>query len=159
MTGTISACVLRNARFEQTNSFDSNATVYPIIDYDYIVKQPIIGGELSFNSNAMALTNDNGSGTDSDRAIVQMKWRRQMIDGIGEVFTPFAQLRGDIYEVNNFVDLSNGLSENRHSFPRQCCCRRRVQLSVHRHDRQCRTYHRADRSDHRAAQLGRQPET
>jgi LPS-assembly protein len=95
---------------------DSNATVYPIVDYDYIVKQPIIGGELSFNSNAMALTNDSGTvdgaSTNSDRAIVQMNWRRQMIDGIGEVFTPFAQLRGDIYEVNNFIDPTNSLSEN-----------------------------------------------
>ena len=32
----------------------SDATVFPIIDYDYIVNNPIIGGELSFNSNAMA---------------------------------------------------------------------------------------------------------
>jgi LPS-assembly protein len=32
--------------------------------------------------------------------IVEANWRRQMIDGIGQVFTPFAQLRGDIYGVN-----------------------------------------------------------
>jgi LPS-assembly protein len=88
----------------------SNAIVYPIIDYDYILKQPIIGGELSFNSNAMALTNDDG--TNSDRAIVQMNWRRQMIDGIGEVFTPFANLRGDVYQVNDFVDPTNNTQEN-----------------------------------------------
>ena len=91
---------------------DSNATVYPVIDYDYIVKQPIIGGELSFNSNVMALTNSEGGNTDSDRAIVQMNWRRQMIDGIGEVFTPFAQLRGDVYQVSNFIFLPDGSTEN-----------------------------------------------
>jgi LPS-assembly protein len=91
---------------------DSDATVYPIIDYDYIVKQPIIGGELSFNSNAMALTNAEGGNTGSDRAIVQMNWRRQMIDGIGEVFTPFAQLRGDVYQVSNFVELPINSPEN-----------------------------------------------
>ena len=33
----------------------ADATVLPIIDYDYIVNHPIIGGELSFNSNVMAL--------------------------------------------------------------------------------------------------------
>src|SRR5262249_34593439 len=88
----------------------SDATVYPIVDYDYILKQPIIGGELSFNSNAMALTNEDG--TNSDRAIVQMNWRRQMIDGIGEVFTPFANLRGDVYEVNDFIDPSDFSKEN-----------------------------------------------
>jgi LPS-assembly protein len=76
----------------------SDATVYPIIDYDYIVKNPIIGGELSFNSNVMAFTNKDN--VDSDRLIVEGNWRRQMIDGIGEVFTPFGQLRGDIYNVS-----------------------------------------------------------
>ena len=76
----------------------SDATVYPIIDYDYIVKNPIIGGELSFNSNVMAFTNKDN--VDSDRLIVEGNWRRQMIDGIGEVFTPFAQLRGDVYNVS-----------------------------------------------------------
>ena len=47
----------------------ADATVYPIIDYDYIVKNPIIGGELSFNSNVMALS--NADGTDSNRLIVR----------------------------------------------------------------------------------------
>ena len=31
----------------------SDSTVFPIIDYDYIVNRPIIGGELSYNSNVM----------------------------------------------------------------------------------------------------------
>jgi LPS-assembly protein len=75
----------------------SEATVFPIVDYDYIVNHPIIGGELSFNSNAMVFSNKDG--VDSNRLIVAANWRRQMIDGIGEVFTPFAQLRGDIYGV------------------------------------------------------------
>ena len=41
----------------------------------------------------------NQDGVDSNRLIVESNWRRQMIDGIGQVFTPFAQLRGDIYGV------------------------------------------------------------
>jgi LPS-assembly protein len=83
----------------------SDATVYPIVDYDYIVNRPIIGGELSFNSNAMVFHNQDG--VDSNRVIVEANWRRQMIDGIGEVFTPFAQLRGDVYGV---AGLDNGLN-------------------------------------------------
>jgi LPS-assembly protein len=88
----------------------SDATVYPIIDYDYIVKNPIVGGELSFNSNAMVFTNKDG--TDSDRLIVEGNWRRQMIDGIGEVFTPFGQLRGDIYNVSGVDNSGATGSEN-----------------------------------------------
>jgi len=76
----------------------SESTVYPIVDYDYIVKNPIIGGELSFNSNTMVFSSQDG--TDSNRMIVEANWRRQMIDGIGEVFTPFGRLRGDVYGVN-----------------------------------------------------------
>ena len=76
----------------------SDATVYPIVDYDYIVNHPIIGGELSFNSNAMAFSSQDG--TDTQRAIMEVNWRRQMIDGIGQVYTPFAQLRGDVYNVS-----------------------------------------------------------
>ena len=101
---------------------DPQETVYPIVDYDYIVKNPIIGGELSFNSNVMVLTSDakysnnflitdptahSGASdltTNTNRLVAELNWRRQMIDGIGEVFTPFGQLRGDIYGVSN--DLS-----------------------------------------------------
>ena len=38
----------------------SEATVYPIVDYDYIVNKPIVGGELSFNSNVMAFSSQDG---------------------------------------------------------------------------------------------------
>ena len=54
-------------KFYQTNNLLSSrdpladATVYPIIDYDYILKNPIIGGEVSFNSNVMALANADGT--------------------------------------------------------------------------------------------------
>jgi LPS-assembly protein len=85
----------------------SDATVFPIVDYDYIVNHPIIGGELSFTSNAMVFHNQDD--VDSNRLIVEANWRRQMIDGIGEVFTPFAQLRGDVY---NVAGVGNGLDSS-----------------------------------------------
>jgi LPS-assembly protein len=87
----------------------SDATVFPIIDYDYIVNKPIIGGELSFTSNAMVFHNQEG--VDSNRVIVEANWRRQMTDGIGQVFTPFAQLRGDVYEVGGVDRGLNGSEE------------------------------------------------
>jgi LPS-assembly protein len=92
-----------SARFYNTESLlaqdveFSEATV-PIIDYDYIVGKPVLGGELSFNSNAMAFSSEDG--TDSNRAIIQANWRRQMVDRIGQVFTPFGRLRGDVYDVD-----------------------------------------------------------
>jgi LPS-assembly protein len=103
-------------KFYQTNNLLSSrdpladATVYPIIDYDYILKNPIMGGEVSFNSNVMVLS--NADGTDSNRLIVEANWRRQMIDRIGEVFTPFARIRGDLYGVNEFVDPETDLNSS-----------------------------------------------
>jgi LPS-assembly protein len=87
----------------------SDATVFPIIDYDYIVNRPIIGGELSFNSNLMVFHNQEE--VDSNRLIVEANWRRQMIDGIGQVYTPFAQLRGDVYGVGGLDRGLNGSEE------------------------------------------------
>ena len=81
----------------------SEATVFPIVDYDYIVGKPILGGELSFNSNAMVFSSQDG--TDSNRFILEANWRRQMIDGIGQVFTPFGRVRGDVYGVNQPAEL------------------------------------------------------
>lgn len=77
----------------------SESVVYPIIDYDYVVDTPVVGGELSFNSNTMVFS--SADGTDSNRFIVEAKWRRQLIDGIGQVFTPFGRLRGDVYSLED----------------------------------------------------------
>ena len=54
----------------------------------------------------------NADGTDSNRLIDEANWRRQMIDRIGEVFTPFAQIRGDLYGVNEFVDPATDLKSS-----------------------------------------------
>ena len=77
----------------------SESVVYPIIDYDYVVDTPIVGGELSFNGNAMVFS--SADGTDSNQLILEAKWRRQMIDGMGQVFTPFGRLRGDLYSLDD----------------------------------------------------------
>ena len=103
-------------RFLETDSLnftdEPQETVYPIIDYDYIVNRPILGGELSFTSNAMMLTSEAGPSddrliTDTSRLITEVNWRRQMIDGIGQVFTPFGRLRGDVYGVSNDLSGAN----------------------------------------------------
>ncbi|MEM7397751.1 MAG: LPS-assembly protein LptD [Pseudomonadota bacterium] len=88
----------------------SESVVYPIIDYDYIVDSPILGGELSFNSNTMVFS--SADGTDSNRFIMQANWRRQMVDGIGQVFTPFGRLRGDVYSLDNPGVLELGGTED-----------------------------------------------
>lgn len=89
--------------------------IAPVVDYNYTFDDPVAGGELSFNLNA---TNSYRQDSDfarnrtrlqprPDNALVGMagtysrfsadaQWRRQFIDPIGQVWTPFAFLRGDL---------------------------------------------------------------
>jgi LPS-assembly protein len=80
----------------------SNAWVHPVIDYNYIVGAPVLGGELSFNAHARSLTRSDS--TDSNRAVVEANWRSKLIDPVGQVWTPFAHARGDVYSYSDAVD-------------------------------------------------------
>ena len=83
--------------------------VHPIVDYNYIFGAPVLGGELSFNANALSFTRDLGDTLGSKessltRAVADVNWRRKFIDPMGQTFTPFASARGDLYALTNYVD-------------------------------------------------------
>lgn len=86
----------------------SESRVHPVIDYRYIVGQPVLGGELSFRANALSLSRSDG--TDSNRISVEGDWRRKLIDGIGQVWTPFARARADVAQFTNGYDPDTGVS-------------------------------------------------
>jgi LPS-assembly protein len=95
-------------------TFDDTATsesdVLPVIDYNYIFNDPVLGGELSFDTNVVSLTRDDG-GADSSRLITDLKWRRQFIDQRGQIITPFFAARGDLYHVSDtFTDQVTGIT-------------------------------------------------
>ena len=89
----------------------SNATsvVHPLIDYNWLAGTPVLGGELKFNANVVSLSRENGA--DMSRVVTEGKWRKQMIDGIGQVWTPFASVRGDLYQVSDTTVTNPGLEE------------------------------------------------
>ena len=74
----------------------SNSWVHPVIDYNYILGQPVLGGELSFNMHVRSLSREAGldsignqvAGVDSNVLVAEANWRRKMIDPIGQVWTP-----------------------------------------------------------------------
>jgi LPS-assembly protein len=82
-----------------TDTAYSNAWVHPVIDYNYIFGAPVLGGELGFNLHARSMTRNDS--TDTNRAVLEANWRRQMIDPIGQVWTPFGHVRGDVF---NYAD-------------------------------------------------------
>lgn len=80
----------------------ADSIVYPSVDYNYIYADPILGGELSYDANVLALSRDDGG--DVARIINQAKWRRQFTDPLGQVITPFLQARADLYKTTSFTD-------------------------------------------------------
>lgn len=91
---------------------DKQAFVLPVIDYDYVFSDPIVDGELSLKANFTSLTRaetdafspDGGTttrfrGVDGtfSRLSGEAEWRRTFIDPLGQTFTPFAYVRGDLF--------------------------------------------------------------
>lgn len=101
--------------FDDTNN--SESVVHPVIDYNYIFSDPILGGELALDTNVLSLTRDDG-GADSSRLITELKWRKQMIDKRGQIITPFFNARGDLYQVSKFTDPITGVVNNNQSITR-----------------------------------------
>lgn len=86
---------------------DKQPVVHPVIDYDFVAENAVAGGEVSAHLNLTSLTRDK---TDIDtygrvrgiagtfsRISAQVGWRREIIDDYGQVYTPFASLRGDAF--------------------------------------------------------------
>lgn len=94
-----------------SDTTETESIVHPVIDYNYIYSDPVLGGELSFNTNFLSLTRDD-DGVDSNRLSADVSWRRKFVDGLGQVITPFAKLRGDIYNGNNYRNPETGLIDD-----------------------------------------------
>lgn len=93
------------------SSFDTDeaeAVVHPVIDQNYIFAQPLLGGELSLANNAYSLSRNGVAGTGSTQNITkitsEVKWRRRLTDSMGISYTPFGELRGDVYQLNDYFD-------------------------------------------------------
>jgi LPS-assembly protein len=80
---------------------DAASRVLPVIDYNYVVNQPIVGGELAFNMNAVSLTRTSAGATDMHRASAEGRWRSKAVDGLGQVWTPYLGVRGDVTSFAN----------------------------------------------------------
>jgi LPS-assembly protein len=86
---------------------ESEAFAHPVIDHNYVFKDPVLGGELSWKSNALSLsrsevTDDTNNliSQDMNRFVTEIKWRRRFTDAVGITYTPFGELRGDAYQIN-----------------------------------------------------------
>lgn len=89
------------------------AVVYPVVDHDVILDRPVLGGEVRITGNTTVLSrgeNDPfmvgpdtfyyGLAGTTARFSEEVSWRREIIGPLGQVFTPFAYFRGDLYAMN-----------------------------------------------------------
>ena len=100
-------------------------TAVPYLQHDYTFDQPVFGGEFGYDWNVYSLhrndsifannpdlpLTDVNLGTDQTRGVANLRWQRQIINGMGQVLTPFANLRGDVYMTQNLPD-DSGFTED-----------------------------------------------
>jgi LPS-assembly protein len=81
----------------------------PYLRSTHVLDQPVLGGEVTIRSSSYSLYREDPHtpfqniehGTGQSRSVTDMSWQRQMIGNWGQVVTPFARLRGDVYVVEN----------------------------------------------------------
>jgi len=97
-----------------TDTRQTEGYTHPIINYNYVFADPVLGGELKWNTNVLSFTREDGSPIDPitgrvenenmQRVVTELKWRRRLTDSIGISYTPFADVRGDVYSFDNATD-------------------------------------------------------
>lgn len=73
----------------------------PALDYRQIIADPLLGGEVEFQVNSLALLRNDGQ--DTQRAFAGAKWDLRRLTGLGQVVTLTALVRGDIYNTGNIL--------------------------------------------------------
>lgn len=106
---------IENAPFNDAQSYQP--TVGPLIDYNTAFADPYFGGELRFNANTTTVNREGslayrfldpttnqttrflnqGFAGDYTRVSLDAQWRKSFTDPIGQRWTPFFRLRGDVY--------------------------------------------------------------
>ena len=94
-----------------TDTPQTEGYTHPIINYNYVFADPVLGGELKWNTNVLSFTREDGAidpisgrslNENMNRIVSELKWRRRLTDAIGISYTPFADVRGDVYQYDNY---------------------------------------------------------
>jgi len=71
----------------------------PLVEYTYIPEDRLLDGQFRFDFNTVALTRDEGE--DDQRASAELRWRKPFIALDGQLITLQADVRGDVYHIDN----------------------------------------------------------
>jgi LPS-assembly protein len=73
----------------------------PALDYRQRLADRLLGGNIEFQVNSLALLRNDGQ--DTQRAFAGAKWDLRRLTGLGQVVTLSALVRGDIYHTDNIL--------------------------------------------------------
>ena len=104
--------------------YDQNRQAWaaPVIDYNRVGDNQILGGEVTYTSNVANVVRQTddpysfnagppypayaATAGDTLRATQEVEWKRQFIAPGGQLITPWASLRGDVFAMNNTSNAS-----------------------------------------------------
>ena len=111
---------LRNTPTKQ----DRQAVILPVVDHDYIVDVPVLGGEVALRSNLVNLTREDTDPFEVNGETLLSRPCRRLFPGarehrvadgnsscpVGQLLTTFASARGDFYAMDPRTMAGSGRS-------------------------------------------------
>jgi LPS-assembly protein len=102
--------------FQGLRTTDDNnlfPVVLPLIEYNYVPRSPLLGGDFRFDLTTIAISRRIGE--DDQRLTGEMRWRRPFVFDDGELLTFQADVRGDVYHTSNVNALgATGLADSQY---------------------------------------------
>ncbi len=86
----------------EDDSQDLLPVILPLAEYERVLTDPVFDGQVRFSVNTATL--QRSIGADTSRLSAGVTWRRDALFGPGIVFSPFAQIRGDVFHVETSPD-------------------------------------------------------
>jgi LPS-assembly protein len=108
----VSAQALNFASLDPDVDAGSLPTALPYAMGEHYFNEDVLEGQLRLSWRTYSIRRDDAGspfidvdhGTSQSRASAELSWKSEFIGGLGQVFTPFANLRGDVYLSNNIPD-------------------------------------------------------
>lgn len=105
---SVAAISFQGLRTQDTS--DLLPLILPFAETDHVFNESVLGGQVRLQGNTAVLSRDDNPATpgtfegSTARASVSASWRRDAIFGPGMVFSPFAQVRADAYQIETSQD-------------------------------------------------------
>jgi LPS-assembly protein len=93
----------------ETDTSDLLPVILPYVQSEYVLRDPLVGGQLRLQANSAVLLRDDNPATvdfegSDGRLSLGATWRKDTVFGPGWVFSPFAHVRGDLFHVETSAD-------------------------------------------------------